>query len=125
MPSAYINGFSPITVEDSDIHVYDALTYASKTSKTIEIWQGKPDNNGLIKFEVPKPYIGKSIIIICIGTVSGYMSDTLNVTKLGAFHTVKLHGDRGLGLIDSDLSVPNNWYITSQSTIRHIYRNIK
>ena len=122
MPHAYINGFP--TVDDGTIvRAYDEATFGTSEAKLL--WEGSPDKNGLVHFDLSRTLIGKQLQLTAIGGRSKYIGTKLPIGRLGVFHTVSLQVDRALGHTEQDMNLPANWFVASQNVIANCYREAK
>lgn len=117
-----IYGLPPSNNPDTKIWFYDEQTYC--TNDAILLYEGKPDNDGIVECAIPKKY--KEIRFIAMPDMLNEISEPLKTTSLGIFHTVKLSLD--MGICSGTEKMPFNLtelHRTSQERMRKDYRNAK
>jgi hypothetical protein len=123
---AYINGF--LTEDDgTNVRAYDPATFGTDKAKSKLLWEGKPDKDGMVDFELDRALIGKQLKLTAAGGLSIYIDTTLPITRLGVFHTVFLQIDRVKEGAEhgKHLPLPPNWFVTSQNVVANLYRKAK
>ena len=120
-----IYGLPPKDKDDTKVFIYDYETYG--TENAIELFQGTPDELGRLFCEIPKEYLNKKIKLLVIPDRFSHISEVLDVTPLGVFHTVSLTRDMGgkYGLHEQLPVEPTSWRQKAQNEMKIDFRNAK
>ena len=122
MPRSYINGFKPYD-DGTIVRVYkDKLV---PTAKSELLWEGKPNTDGFVAFDVYPRLIGQVLRVTVAGGESKYHEIRLHVSRLGVFHTVQLEHDRVLFPNGPSQRSPADYHVAAQATVRILHRQAR
>ncbi len=125
MKLAHIFGFPPKDSGNTIVALYDEETYDS--SEALRLVSGKPDQNGVFSCKLPKDYRGKKVRLVALPDEYVEISETLFISPLGLYHTVKLKKEENTNLPTTHQWSVNTetWYIQSQERMRNMFREAK